>query len=354
MNEFMSKVNSKIDQFSSHTRGETSNNREVSSNPYNNNHNRAFGATYTPKLLKLDFPRYNEDEVQLWLQLLKQETDNLTWDEFKHHLHSFGPRPLSTERKVSCFASGLKGAIRTEVMANRPTTLSEAISLARLFEAKVAGQKKVSLPTKGVPPALKPPVFSPTIPFGPRHRCKRLFAIQVIMEPEGEDVNIDLESPTSPKMPAISLHAMASMLHPNTMRIHGRIRGKIVLILLDFGSSHNFINESFASRIGLQPLAQGKLEVMVAFGKKLASSGCCTQVLLTLKGVPLNVDLYILLLDGYDIVLGTQWLQALGLVIWDFSRMIMRFSLDGKEVILRGSSMPKDEVVDNFMIEKVT
>ncbi|KAJ0048435.1 hypothetical protein Pint_15778 [Pistacia integerrima] len=47
-------------------------------------------------------------------------------------------------------------------MANKPTTLSKAISLARLFEAKVATQKKVVSPTKGVPQALKPPNFPST------------------------------------------------------------------------------------------------------------------------------------------------------------------------------------------------
>ncbi|KAJ0087844.1 hypothetical protein Patl1_32638 [Pistacia atlantica] len=154
------------------------------------------------------------------------------------------------------------------------------------------------------------------------HRCKRLFAIQVILEPEDEDVHMDLESPTSPKMPTISLHAMAGMLHPNTKRICGRIRRKTVLVLLDFGSSNNFINEIFASCIGLQPLTQGKLEMMVASRERLSCSGCCTQ--------------------------------TLGLVIWDFLRMIMRFCLNGKEVTLRGSSTPEDGVVDNFMIEKVT
>ncbi|KAJ0087845.1 hypothetical protein Patl1_32639 [Pistacia atlantica] len=55
MIEFMSQVNSKIDQFSNHTRGETSKNKEVSYNPSSNNHNHASGVTYTPKLVKLDF-----------------------------------------------------------------------------------------------------------------------------------------------------------------------------------------------------------------------------------------------------------------------------------------------------------
>ncbi|KAJ0048436.1 hypothetical protein Pint_15779 [Pistacia integerrima] len=59
---------------------------------------------------------------------------------------------------------------------------------------------------------------------------------------------------------------------------------------------------------------------MVASGERLSCSGCYTQ--LSLQGIPLVVDLYVLSLKGYYIVLGTQWLQILGSIIWDFFKNV--------------------------------
>ncbi|KAJ0028637.1 hypothetical protein Pint_36097 [Pistacia integerrima] len=156
------------------------------------------------------------------------------------------------------------------------------------------------------------------------HRCKRLFAIQVILEPEDEDVDMDLESPTYPKMPTISLHAMAGMLHANPKRICGRIKRKTVLVLLDSGSSNNFINEIFASCIGLQPLTQGKLEVMVASRERILHRPGNTMAS-----------------DSRACYLGLFKNDNEVLPLW-------------KGSYFGGSLTPEDGVVDNFMIEKVT
>ena len=43
---------------------------------------------------------------------------------------------LAPDKKVSCFVTGLKDSIRTDVQANLPSTLTMAIGLARLFEAR--------------------------------------------------------------------------------------------------------------------------------------------------------------------------------------------------------------------------
>lgn len=51
---------------------------------------------------------------------------------------------LSQDRKVSCFLTGLRDSIRTDVQANRPTTLTMTIGLARLFEASNSDQKKLT------------------------------------------------------------------------------------------------------------------------------------------------------------------------------------------------------------------
>ena len=37
------------------------------------------------------------------------------------------------------------------------------------------------------------------------------------------------------------------------------------------------------------------------------------------------IDLFIMPLPGYDVILGTQWLSALGPILWDFGARAMSF-----------------------------
>ncbi|KDO42011.1 hypothetical protein CISIN_1g047037mg [Citrus sinensis] len=76
--------------------------------------------------------------------------------------------------------------------------------------------------------------------------------------------------------PKISLHDVARDQVLETMRIQGSIKGKSVVILIDSGSTHNSINAEVAQRVNLSPNANNRLEIMVAFGEKLMSSGKCT------------------------------------------------------------------------------
>lgn len=46
--------------------------------------------------------------------------------------------------------------------------------------------------------------------------------------------------------PVISLHAIVGTTSPQTMRIRVVIKGHGITALLDSGSSHNFLNASFA------------------------------------------------------------------------------------------------------------
>lgn len=68
-----------------------------------------------------------------------------------------------------------------------------------------------------------------------------------------------------------------------------------------------------------------QFEVMVASGEKLPSPGKCNNVKLLLQRFPIVVDFYLLPLEGYDVVLGTQWLRTLGLIVWVFSQVQMSF-----------------------------
>jgi hypothetical protein len=46
---------------------------------------------------------------------------------------------------------------------------------------------------------------------------------------------------------------------------------------------------------------------------------------LLIAGAPFLVDLFVMPLAGYDIVLGTKWLEALGPIVWDLPNRRMSF-----------------------------
>ena len=50
---------------------------------------------------------------------------------------------LSIPHRLGCFVSGLKGDLRIEVQALKPSTLTEAIGLARLYEARNQGTRNL-------------------------------------------------------------------------------------------------------------------------------------------------------------------------------------------------------------------
>ena len=50
------------------------------------------------------------------------------------------------------------------------------------------------------------------------------------------------------------------------------------------------------------------------------------------------MDLYVLPIEGLDVVMGIQWLQLLGCVSHDYAAMTMEFNWDGSIVILRGET----------------
>lgn len=47
---------------------------------------------------------------------------------------------------------------------------------------------------------------------------------------------------------------------------------------------------------------------------------------------PFSITLYVVPLEGYDLVLGVQWLRTLGPVLWDFKHLSMSFWRDDHHV----------------------
>ena len=57
---------------------------------------------------------------------------------------------------------------------------------------------------------------------------------------------MELEQEEKQETPSISLHAISGDHVPETMKVSGKIRSVLAMVLLDLGSSYNFISESLA------------------------------------------------------------------------------------------------------------
>lgn len=91
---------------------------------------------------------------------------------------------------------------------------------------------------------------------------------------------------------------------------------------------------------------------MVANGDKLSCSGYCKKVRLSLHGFTIFTDFYLLALEGRDVVLGAYWLRTLGPIIWDFSNLWMRFTLNGKDYQLKGMAVGSPSILNPSELKK--
>ncbi|KAK0595847.1 hypothetical protein LWI29_010591 [Acer saccharum] len=121
----------------------------------------------------------------------------------------------------------------------------------------------------------------------------------------------------------LSLNAMSGVSKPSTMRLMAWVGKFKVSMLVDSGSSHNFVNANIVRKIGLRGAAIEPFDVKVANGEKLKCEEVVHEVKMNVQGVRIASDLHVLSLVGVDVVLGNAWLKSIGKVVTDFDAMTM-------------------------------
>lgn len=86
----------------------------------------------------------------------------------------------------------------------------------------------------------------------------------------------------------------------------------MVSILIDSGSTHNFIKVGVAHKLKLPVSSVTQFSVVTGSGNELSCDKICKDVKVLVQGTILGVDLYLLLMDGMDVVMGIQWLKTAG------------------------------------------
>lgn len=161
-----------------------------------------------------------------------------------------------------------------------------------------------------------------------------------------------LETPT-PDNPHISLHALLRNSSSQTLRLTGTIKNKNLTILIDGGSTYNFIQDRLVKFLGLPIINSPTFNVMVGNGESLSCTSYCPNVPVSLGSSLFHIDLYILPISGAEIVLGIQWLRTLGPILTNYDSLTMDFSWQGSKIHLQGIRDPTITEISSSQLNRL-
>jgi hypothetical protein len=139
------------------------------------------------------------------------------------------------------------------------------------------------------------------------------------------------------KKPMISLAAITGKVEPRTLKFKGRIKGKNITILVDSGSTHNFVDINLARQLNLFVYPVRNLVVTTTDGQQIKGLGRCHKVSVQIQNLELQSGYYALPLSGMDMVLGAEWLMQLGTYATNLQEQFMEFKWQGKNYKVYGS-----------------
>ncbi|CAL2264343.1 unnamed protein product [Prunus armeniaca] len=220
-----------------------------------------------------------------------------------------------------------------DVKLLRPTTFHEAMNFAHEVDAKLQKLKK-DMPVKKLTPEeiqykqQNNLCFYCDEKFVRGHKCSRK---QILLLDMGYNSFEEKEI----------VHELQQIEQvAETMKLTAVIKNCPVVVLLDSGCSHNFIDIGMVkNKLGWKLDQSHICDVMITNGGQVQSKGCCAVVPLAIGTYIYTSDMFALPLGGCDIVLGVQWLRTLCPILWDFKRLTMKF-WHGNEQICLSSSKP--------------
>ncbi|RYR51254.1 hypothetical protein Ahy_A06g026281 [Arachis hypogaea] len=291
---------------------------------------------------------------------------------------------------LDCFVGGLHPELKREVKARSPIYLLQAVSLAKLFDEKflphtqrwrsavAQTQQPAARPTTALapkplttvsptqPPPQNPPLL-PTLPkpntlrkltpmeiqfrrekgicftyderYSPSHKCasKHYFLIQTVEEvPTNRDSVIEIPE-VDQILPVLaedrveplhlSYNAMAGIPARRSIRFRGLVHGRDIRILIDGGSSDNFIHSALVRRLAVPVHHSPRFKVEVGNGALLQCEG---------EDHLLLISAFVLPIASEEMVLGDIWLETLDTHLVNYREKFITFMVGAEMVTLQG------------------
>jgi hypothetical protein len=137
----------------------------------------------------------------------------------------------------------------------------------------------------------------------------------------------------------LSLNAISGTDTGECMKLRALVNNKVMLILVDSGSSHSFVSATFLQTVGITPLPTRARQVKLANGTTMLTDQWVPQMEWWTSGHTLKSDMKVLDLGVYDAILGYDWLKLHSPMRCHWERRTMEFTNQGQLITLQGVSV---------------
>lgn len=172
------------------------------------------------------------------------------------------------------------------------------------------------------------------------HRCSRP-ELSVLLAQEEEEVEMEGEGTedvqTSDTPVEICLNSVLGVNNPKTLKLRGTILETELVVMIDPGTTHNFISPSTVQKLGIPVTSTGGFGVVLGTGETIRGQGVCRGIRLCIQGIEICEDFLPLTLGNADVILGIEWLEKLGVVTTNWRTLVMKFNMNGQTFTIGGT-----------------
>lgn len=130
----------------------------------------------------------------------------------------------------------------------------------------------------------------------------------------------------------LSLNAISSQDQTNCIKLKTRVKDKVMLILVDSGSTHSFISSHFVDLVQLPIVSITPKKVKLANGESIVTDKMVPQLECYCQGQSFAPDMIVLDMHPYDAILGFDWLKAHNPMDCDWKNKTIHFPEKGKMI----------------------
>nr|GEV58472.1 putative mitochondrial protein [Tanacetum cinerariifolium] len=195
---------------------------------------------------------------------------------------------LPKDQQVSCYIAGLQNDVEMAVTMFRPKTLAEVYHLSKVQEAAIKVNKQ-----KYRPPLLPTPrgqVFNLEVIADPVHD----YSNDSVIDHDEEVVHEEVTGEVIKLTPQISLNALNGVESFQTLRVTGHVGKQDLHVLIDIGSTHNFLDVNKAKQLGCHFSHTCPLKVDIPSGAQLTIKNMCKKFAWKIRGEEFFVDAMLL------------------------------------------------------------